>query len=514
MRYAKILVLLLLLISTTVSDIQSQSNVKTQKLTYGEDVYANNRNAIVTIVAYDNSGNQKGLGSGFFTSSEGELVTNYHVVEDASALLVKLLTGALFPVSGWLASDQEKDFAVLKVQGKELPTVRLGSLNSVRVGQKVFALGSPFGMEQTFTDGMVSSLRDGSEVNMPNLQKVIQHTAPLSPGNSGGPLFNEQGLVIGINTFQSELGQNINFAIPIDYVKPELGKTDVKPLPVAGGVRIRQKDGMKMVYIPAGTFMMGTSDAQMQEMLRDNPGWSADWFNDEKPVHEVYTDAFYMDEHEVTNAQFKKFLEDNPEWRKDRIDGKYVWNKDYYLSDWNGMNYPSGKADHPVAYVSWYDAAAYAQWAGARLPTEAQWEKSARGGLAGKRYPWGDTITHDDANYSGTGGRDRWDGTSPVGSFPANGYGLFDMAGNVWEWCADEYDLGYDSKSPQNNPTGPGVPILFVSNDFTNVTSFRSRVVRGGSWLSFNLCRLRCAFRHFSEPAVTNSGLGFRCCSR
>jgi len=510
MRYAKILALLLLLISVDVSDIQSQSKVETKKLTYGEDVYANNRNAVVTIIAFDDSNNQKGLGTGFFTSSEGELVTNYHVIEGADSLLIKLLTGALFPVSGWLASDQEKDFAVLKVQGKELPTVSLDSLQSVKVGQLVFALGSPLGMEQTFTNGMVSSLRDGSEVDKPELPKVIQHTAFISPGNSGGPLFDEQGRVLGINTFNVVGGQNLNFAIPIDYVKPELGSTDVKPLPVAGGIRVRQKDGMKMVYIPAGTFMMGTSDAQIQEMLRDNPGWSAGWFNDEKPVHEVYTDAFYMDEHEVTNAQFQKFLEDNPQWRKDRIDRKYH-NGDY-LRYWNGMDYPAGEADHPVVYVSWYAAAAYAQWVGAKLPTEAEWEKAARGGLAGKRYPWGDTITHDDANYSGTGGRDRWEGTSPVGSFPANGYGLYDIAGNVWEWCADEYNSGYYSQSPKNNPIGPGTPILFVSNDFTNVTS--SRVVRGGTWGDYDLILLRCADRIYGEPATTYYLHGFRCCSR
>ncbi len=495
MRYVGILVLLFLFIPAGVSDTQSQSNVETKKLAYGEDVYENNRRAVVTIIALDASGNSKGLGTGFFTSSRGELVTNHHVVEGASSLVVKLLTGAMFPVSGWFVSDQESDFAVLKVEGKELPTVRLGSLNSVRVGQRVFALGSPLGMEQTFTDGMVSSLRDGSEVNKPRLQKVIQHTAPISPGNSGGPLFSEQGYVVGINTFQSTRGQNINFAIPIDYVKPELGKTEVKPLPVAG-IRIRQKDGMKMAYIPEGTFMMGSNDGS------DN----------EKPIHKVYTDAFYMDEHEVTNAQFRKFLEANPQWRKDRIEKKY--RDGDYLKYWNGMNYPGGKADHPVVYVSWYAAAAYAQWAGARLPTESQWEKAARGGLAGKKYPWGDTLTHDDANYGGTGGRDRWDGTSPVGSFPANGYGLFDMAGNVWEWCVDEYDSGYYSKSPKDNPTGPGTPIRFVDNDFTNVKN--SRVVRGGSWLTFTtlLLFLRCANRVYLVPMYAHDLFGFRCCSR
>ena len=250
-----------------------------------------------------------------------------------------------------------------------------------------------------------------------------------------------------------------------------------------------------MAYIPEGTFMMGSNDGS------DN----------EKPIHEVYTDAFYMDEHEVTNAQFRKFLEANPQWRKDRIEKKY--RDGDYLKYWNGMNYPGGKADHPVVYVSWYAAAAYAQWAGARLPTESQWEKAARGGLAGKKYPWGDTITHDDANYDGTGGRGRWDGTSPVGSFPANGYGLFDIAGNVWEWCADKYDSGYYSKSPKNNPTGPGMPMRFANDDFTNVKS--SRVVCGVSWY-YDLIPLLPSLRRPRQrrPRGTSYGIGFRCCSR
>jgi len=255
--------------------------------------------------------------------------------------------------------------------------------------------------------------------------------------------------------------------------------------------RITGEDGAPMVLIPAGEFWMGSNNGD----------------DDEKPVHTVYLDAYYIDVYEVTNALFKKFLEANSQWRKDRINREY--HDGDYLEYWNGMNYPSGKADHPVVYVSWYAAAAYAQWAGKRLPTEAEWEKAARGGLVGTKYPRGDTLSHDNANYRGTGGIDRWNGTSPVSSFPANSYGLYDMAGNVWEWCADEFNSGYYSRSPKNNPKGPGAVITFRNNNFTNVKS--RRVLRGGGWYLNDTRYLRCASRDDYGPSLADLSSGFRC---
>ncbi len=285
--------------------------------------------------------------------------------------------------------------------------------------------------------------------------------------------------------------------------------------PPKSSTKIRQKDGMKMVYIPAGTFMMGTSDGQIQQLLRDNPAWKASSFDDEKPVHQVYTDAFYMDEHEVTNEQYCIFLNDYAVGHK-LLD---LDDEDCLIEKVGNTYRPkSSYAKHPVIEVSWYGAAAYAQWAGVRLPTEAQWEKAARGGLVGKKYPWGDDIDPSKANYDADDLR-PWSVESllkylkPVGSFPANGYGLFDMAGNVWEWCADEYKKGYYSQSPPQNPTGPGAAILFVSYDFMDVKS--SRVFRGGSWFGNGLDILRCAYRSDGGvPRGTDFRIGFRCCSR
>ena len=254
----------------------------------------------------------------------------------------------------------------------------------------------------------------------------------------------------------------------------------------------------KMRLIPAGEFSMGDH----HDVGRD----------DEKPIHTVYLDAYYIDETEVTNEQYCAFLNDYG--KNQDAAGHELLDLDDSdcLIETVGNTYKpkSGYEKHPVIEVSWYGAAAYAQWAGARLPTEAEWEKAARGGLVGKKYPWGDDITHDDANDSRTGGKDKWERTSPVGSFPPNGYGLYDMAGNVWEWCADEYDSDYYSKSPKNNPTGPGVPILFVDNNFTNVNTSSLRVLRGGGWY-YDAYYLRCAVRYYLEPSPADYRLGFRC---
>ena len=206
---------------------------------------------------------------------------------------------------------------------------------------------------------------------------------------------------------------------------------------------ITGEDGAKMVLIPAGEFEMG-----------------GHW-NDELPVHTVYLDSFYIDVFEVTNSLYRKFMEATGH-RTPKL-----WNDDRF-------NQP----DQPVINVSWHDAMAYAQWAGKRLPTEAEWEKAARGGLVSKRYPWGDTIDSSNANYAWNVGR-----TVPVGTYSANGYGLYDMAGNVWEWCLDEWDPNFYAKSPRENPLA-GDGILIVIGNFTDVKS--PRVLRGGSWYYFN----------------------------
>jgi formylglycine-generating enzyme required for sulfatase activity len=213
---------------------------------------------------------------------------------------------------------------------------------------------------------------------------------------------------------------------------------------------------------------------------------SDDGQDDEKPVHKVYLDAFYIDKYEVTNAQYKKFI--------DATGYKPPEN-------WNDAKVSESQADFsapnkPVVGVSWEDAQAYCRWAGKRLPTEAEWEKSARGGLAEKKYPLGDDISHDKANYRGTDGKDSFSVTSPAGSFKPNGYGLYDMSGNVYEWCADLYNHNYYGDSPEKNPAGP--------------LKGAERVLRGGSY-NLTSYGLRASARNSALQSMKSPELGFRC---
>ncbi|MCG9126631.1 formylglycine-generating enzyme family protein [Candidatus Poribacteria bacterium] len=193
-----------------------------------------------------------------------------------------------------------------------------------------------------------------------------------------------------------------------------------------------------MVLIPKGEFLMGSNHPECNL--------------DERPIHIVYVDDFYIDKYEVTNSQYKEFIDANPQWQK-----KKWWNSKAgiadrfhdgdYLKNWKGNNFPEGKGKFPVVHVSWYAAMAYAKWVGKRLPTEAEWEKAARGGIEGSDYPWGNSINSSHASYPPHGGPD-----TPIGLYPPNAYGIYDMIGNVMEWCLDAYDPEFYRKSRYMNP--------------------------------------------------------------
>ncbi len=245
-----------------------------------------------------------------------------------------------------------------------------------------------------------------------------------------------------------------------------------------------------MVLIPAGKFQMGP-------VLIDG---SRSGQLDEFPDHPVSLDAFYMDTHEVTNAEYAAFL--NAKGK--HSDAGKTW-LDLTDSDTRivlvdgAYSAKAGYANHPVVRVSWYGAMAYAAWAGKKLPTEAQWEYAARGGLAGKLYPWGNTIDTTRANHGRNTG-----GTTAVGSYAANDYGLYDMAGNVFEWCLDAYEayIYRNRHSLVHNPS-PGA-------DGDTMHDYTPRVLRSGSYL-YSAFDLRISNRGYSYPMSTGGDLGFRC---
>ncbi len=274
-------------------------------------------------------------------------------------------------------------------------------------------------------------------------------------------------------------------------------------LPGCTRVRAAAPAPAEMVRIPGGTFRMGTDRGLPYEA----------------PAHPVTVRPFYLDVHEVTNAQFRRFVEvtgyrtvaERWGWSGVFSFRTHGWEKrdgaDWRHPEGAGSEI-RGKDRYPVVQVAWEDAVAYARWAGKRLPTEAEWERAARGGLEGKTYVWGDDLTPGgkyQANFwqgpfpKRDEGGDGYRGLAPVCRFPPNGYGLYDMAGNAWEWVADWFNPAYYRVSPTDSPTGPDAGT--------------ERVIRGGSFLCAECyCRgYRVAARNKTTPDSATNHMGFRC---
>lgn len=300
------------------------------------------------------------------------------------------------------------------------------------------------------------------------------------------------------------------------------GEHGVQPERQAIEPKAGAADREGMIYLPGGEFTMGTDSKE---------GFPDDG---EGPVHKVKLKPFYIDKYAVTNAQFAEFVKATGyKTEAERFGWSFVFYS--FISPWvartvkqtvQGVpwwspvdgafwNQPEGpdstieeRMDHPVVHVSWNDAVAYAAWAGKRLPTEAEWEFAARGGLEQKLYPWGDMLMPDGQHYcniwQGTfpeknTARDGYAGTAPVDAYPANGYGLYNVSGNVWEWCSDWFSKTYYADSPYENPQGAAGGV--------------NRAMRGGSYLCHKTyCnRYRVAARSSNTPDSSTGNLGFRC---
>jgi formylglycine-generating enzyme required for sulfatase activity len=233
----------------------------------------------------------------------------------------------------------------------------------------------------------------------------------------------------------------------------------------------------EMAIIPAGTYLRGSNQGARDEM----------------PRHAIHLSSFAIDIHPVTNEQFVRFLEAMG-GEKDAQNNDIIRLRDSRIKRVSGrLSIESGYAKHPVVGVTWYGATAYAAWVGKRLPTEAEWEIAAYGGLEGAQYPTGESIERSQANFFSTD-------TTTVMSYPPNGYGLYDLAGNVYEWCQDWYGYNYYETSVQE-PENPQGPLQGVY-----------RVLRGGCWKSLKE-DMRCSHRHRNNPGSMNGTYGLRCCT-
>jgi formylglycine-generating enzyme required for sulfatase activity len=305
-----------------------------------------------------------------------------------------------------------------------------------------------------------------------------------------------------------------------------------------------------MVWIPGGEFSMGASDPPDM----DEVGMKAT--EDARPIHRVYVDGFFMDKTDVTNKQFARFVKQTgyvtvaerkpraqdfpgappenlvagsvvfaPPDHPVRLDNQLQWWSYVRGASWRHPFGPGsdivGKENDPVVHIAYEDAVAYAKWAGKRLPTEAEWEFAARGGLAGKPFAWGDAFrpngkwmanTHQGHFPNTDTGEDGYVGIAPVAQYPANGYGLYDMAGNVWQWTSDWYRPDYYRQSLANggvarNPQGP------ESSFDPAEPNQQKRVMRGGSFLCTDqyCSRYLVGTRGKGEVSTGTNHLGFRC---
>jgi formylglycine-generating enzyme required for sulfatase activity len=233
-----------------------------------------------------------------------------------------------------------------------------------------------------------------------------------------------------------------------------------------------------VAHVPDGEFVMGSDAGDI----------------DERPERLVYVDAFEIDEYEVTNVQYRRFLMATGRHGPRRWEGRYEHLLLKGSPDWDGDAYPPGEVMYPAAGIQWQDAIAYCAWVGKRLPTEAEWEKAARG-TDGRKYPWGEVWEAGRANTSDSG----LQYPEPVGSHPsgASPYGALDMAGNLWEWVSDLYDRQYYGYASASNPGGPS-------------SGTGERLLRGGAWDS-SVEQARTSYRNATHFFGPNFRVGFRC---
>jgi formylglycine-generating enzyme required for sulfatase activity len=495
-------------------------------------------------------------GSGVIVHQDGYVLTAHHVVSNARRIVI-VTPGEFRAPAVLVSTDQEHDLALLKVDIVGLSEAPLGYAGSVRLDEDVIAVGYQFGLKEiTVTRGHVAAVRARG------VQRVFQVDAAVNPGNSGGAVFNRRGEVIGILTtkFTHPSGivpEGMAFAVPISYATPllanipdfdftmvgrgkdpkggrrntdvvtDLARTSVRvetvratestpaaSPPIAGGaskdtppatpsrtrphqiaepppvvtdeaiaktnarLRVEQEEATRklreegvvlpeeMALIPAGEFLMGTEDG----------------LPDARPLHRVYLSDYLIDRYEVTNAQYRLCVDG----------GACAAPRDREAFD------DQERSRHPVVNVTWSQARAYCQWAGKRLPTEAEWEKAARG-TDGRRYPWGNNeMVIEQHRPKGNEAKLSANGMGPVemDAASASPYGVYGLVGSVSEWVKDWYAEDFYALSSSRDPQGP------LRGSF--------RVFRGAGW-NEGPSELRPSHRGWDEMTYWGPTLGMRC---
>ncbi|MBX3329909.1 MAG: SUMF1/EgtB/PvdO family nonheme iron enzyme [Nitrospira sp.] len=446
------------------------------------------KSGVVRITATE--GNKTKVGTGFIVKLAPEIayiVTAAHVVAGDSRPKIQFFTQQDVQIQATVkhieGSDDVTALALLVIRGKAnipsgLAAMSLAISARFAGADEVIVIGHPrqAGEWSVLTGAIVS--RQGRYVTI---------DANIDEGNSGGPIIHS-GHVVGVIGGAQRYGKGVTIGTVHEYLEghgiliqapaTQSAATSQTPLPKtikpehleSLPKKITGKDGAPMVLVPAGEFTMGSRED-------DRSTWENEW-----PAHQVYLDAFYIDQYEVTTSRYAEFL------REVKRAAPWLWSEQVLKQ--HGRK--------PVVYVDWDDATAYCAWAGKRLPTEAEWEKAARG-TDQRPYPWGNAAANElRANVYRCCDFKDYGALTDVGSFEQgkSPYGAYDMAGNVSEWVKDWYDDAYYRKSPARNPIG--------------MTGGLYRVSRGGSW-SDEPVHVRSAYRKNNRPDSRVPSLGFRC---
>ena len=416
--------------------------------------------------------------------------------------------GAFQSGKGWLASDELYTWVRERVyaESSKLQLPQFGNLHGE--GQFVFVKPPSAVAPKVFEEARVGALALASRTAGVEIWVGDQKVGEIRQGRT----LVVADLAEGRHRVIAKKAGQRDWQRDVDVVANQRTEVTIDLEPLAPPKVVRADDGVEMVLVPAGEFWMGSTDAEITRSVEACPkqtgrdeAWCKARLEGERPRRRVELDGFYIDRHEITNALFARFAtasghrtnaeRENVGWVWRQEDGGTRWQPFRTPgATWQHPNGPGATApdDHPVVQVTWNDAVAYCRWAGKRLPTEAEWEKAARG-PDGRRYPWGDRWSGDKLNAAMS-----VKATTPVGAYASGSspYGVHDIAGNVNEWVQDWYAADYYANAPAKNPTGP--------------SHGDRRSMRSSAWITA-VSLAHAASRLNDRPTARANTLGFRC---